>query len=75
MGEGGWKKCNVTIFIIFDLYQAVCSGFLVSANTLSPPFFCNPVNPWQLGNAAQIKFKSGLQLQLRMSQHFGFCLL
>jgi hypothetical protein len=49
----------------------------LSAHTLSPSLFGNPVNPWQLGNAAQIKFKSGLRLQLRlrMSHHFGFCLL
>jgi hypothetical protein len=35
----------------------------------SPLFFVKPVNPWQLGNAAQIKFKSGLwlRLQLRIS--------
>jgi hypothetical protein len=62
--------------ILVVLYPA---GFLLSAHTLSlsPSLFGNPVNPWQLGNAAQIKFKSGLQLrlQLRMSHHFGFRLL
>jgi hypothetical protein len=49
--------------------------FIVGSHPLPlPSLFGNPVNPWHLGNAAQVKFKSGLQLwlQLQMSHHFGF---